>query len=1061
MKFPLSAALLLSAWSLIGVAGAQEVFINELHYDNAGTDADEGIEIAGPAGTDLSAYDLVLHNGGNGAAYGTKALSGIIPDEGGSGFGAVWFGYASGGIQNGNPDGVVLVKHAGNAVVHMIAYGGPLTATNGPAQGLVLPDIGVRETTTTPAGQTLQLRGAGKTAADFTWSGPVARSQGLINAGQTFTGGGGSGGGITFSPAMVTEGAGATATLTLSPPPAAPVVMNLTVMPPLAVAFPATVTVPATGSVSFEVQALTDGEPDGFQNAVLTAGTTTGSPVTAAGTLRIIDADRPARSGPGVLRVATLNVRLGVDAPGSAEFNAVREVVERVSPDVLLLQEVSDAGNFADIRALLAQAGFPTDAAHLSISGDTFAGQAYVSGDFGTGECVVTASRYPIKRTVQIGRGVAGRKELTRFPLFTGIDLPDLPGAEDLRVVNVHLKASTGDADNFRKALECYRLREFLTQQGLSAASDNLIVGGDFNAIDFNYQPATSYNTAINPTAFTFQDGSKLPTTFQLGSDLTAGSGVTLPYRIFPHQGMNPAGLFAPELFQADGVTEPTFNLFPARYDYLFFPQRLLAAGAVRGEVYNSRLEPQADGLPKRRTLPAPELSETASDHYLTFADVNLSPLPALKLTVSPTERDESSSAAPPVATVSLTPAPAAPVTAHLGVWRDERVSFGVESVVLTPSNPSAQVPVMVPFSPLVEPRRSVSLSAAAEGFAPAFAALTLRSPEAAGLLVISQYVEPPAATSPPDINTPRAVELFNASGAPIDLARAQLQLRRCTNGAVTFSVMGRVAEILPDDSPALLPAGAVLVVGEAAVGDALVAAGLLPAPAESFASATAHTLYCNAAGRAVFLKGSGLDFNGDDALEVVLDGLRCDVFGRIGQDPGTAWTGGAGNPSTADQNLALRPEIVTGSGGFTQPGTRFVTVSAGNSLTGIGVPPVITDRYSAWATTAGLSGTGRAPNSDPDHDGRLNLTEFAEGTNPAKTDSSGLSLHADGKISLTTVNADSWLNLSWERSSDVSAWTASPEVAGTPEGAEKTLWQWAPGPTAARGFWRLRVSRP
>ncbi|MEZ5000823.1 MAG: hypothetical protein R2727_09375 [Bacteroidales bacterium] len=42
---------------------AQSVFINEIHYDNDGTDVDEGIEIAGPAGTDLTGWKLVLYNG--------------------------------------------------------------------------------------------------------------------------------------------------------------------------------------------------------------------------------------------------------------------------------------------------------------------------------------------------------------------------------------------------------------------------------------------------------------------------------------------------------------------------------------------------------------------------------------------------------------------------------------------------------------------------------------------------------------------------------------------------------------------------------------------------------------------------------------------------------------------------------------------------------------------------------------------------------------------------------------------------------------------------------------
>ena len=44
------------------------VFVNEIHYDNAGTDAGEAIEVAGPAGTDLTGWSIVLYNGNGGAA---------------------------------------------------------------------------------------------------------------------------------------------------------------------------------------------------------------------------------------------------------------------------------------------------------------------------------------------------------------------------------------------------------------------------------------------------------------------------------------------------------------------------------------------------------------------------------------------------------------------------------------------------------------------------------------------------------------------------------------------------------------------------------------------------------------------------------------------------------------------------------------------------------------------------------------------------------------------------------------------------------------------------------
>ena len=51
------------------------VFINEIHYDNSGGDLNEGVEIAGPAGTDLSTYTITLYNGSGGASYNTNSLS--------------------------------------------------------------------------------------------------------------------------------------------------------------------------------------------------------------------------------------------------------------------------------------------------------------------------------------------------------------------------------------------------------------------------------------------------------------------------------------------------------------------------------------------------------------------------------------------------------------------------------------------------------------------------------------------------------------------------------------------------------------------------------------------------------------------------------------------------------------------------------------------------------------------------------------------------------------------------------------------------------------------------
>ena len=122
-----------------------DVRISELHYDNTGTDADEAIEISGPAGTDLTGWQIVLYNGTGGLAYGTTTLSGPIPASAScSTRGVIVQTYPSNGIQNGSPDGIALVDATGT-VVEFLSYEGTFAAVDGPAAGLTSVDIGATE----------------------------------------------------------------------------------------------------------------------------------------------------------------------------------------------------------------------------------------------------------------------------------------------------------------------------------------------------------------------------------------------------------------------------------------------------------------------------------------------------------------------------------------------------------------------------------------------------------------------------------------------------------------------------------------------------------------------------------------------------------------------------------------------------------------------------------------------------------------------------------------------------------------------------------------------------
>ncbi len=172
MPRALLAALAALATALAFAAGAAaqapEVRINEFHYDNAGTDTGEAIELAGPAGTDLAGWDVILYNGATGAVYNTRPLSGTMPA---SGFLALT--YPSNGIQNGSPDGIVLVDGS-DQVVDALSYEGSFTAVGGPADGRLLEGIVAEEGSSTPAGQSLQL-------VDGTWTGPLASTFGAAN----------------------------------------------------------------------------------------------------------------------------------------------------------------------------------------------------------------------------------------------------------------------------------------------------------------------------------------------------------------------------------------------------------------------------------------------------------------------------------------------------------------------------------------------------------------------------------------------------------------------------------------------------------------------------------------------------------------------------------------------------------------------------------------------------------------------------------------------------------------------------------------------------------------
>jgi 5'-nucleotidase len=164
------ATVALVTGSTASAAQAADPFVSEIHYDNAGTDSGEALEVEAPEGFDLTGWQLALYNGSNNAVYNTTTLSGTVPAAG-----VVVAVYGTDGLQNGANDGVALVRPNGT-VAEFLSYEGTLTAAGGPANGTTSTDIGVAETSSTPVGYSVQK-------VNGTWQAAAPNTFGTRNAG--------------------------------------------------------------------------------------------------------------------------------------------------------------------------------------------------------------------------------------------------------------------------------------------------------------------------------------------------------------------------------------------------------------------------------------------------------------------------------------------------------------------------------------------------------------------------------------------------------------------------------------------------------------------------------------------------------------------------------------------------------------------------------------------------------------------------------------------------------------------------------------------------------------
>jgi hypothetical protein len=140
-------------------AQCADLRINEIDYDQDGTDTAEFIEIKALPGTPLAGLDLHLINGLTAAIYHTEPLTGTIPANGYLVVGSLIVAevdivLGAGGanlIQNDAPDAVGLWDREGSMYCDFINYEGTVSGFEG------WPDIGTDSSTNCATGASTSL----------------------------------------------------------------------------------------------------------------------------------------------------------------------------------------------------------------------------------------------------------------------------------------------------------------------------------------------------------------------------------------------------------------------------------------------------------------------------------------------------------------------------------------------------------------------------------------------------------------------------------------------------------------------------------------------------------------------------------------------------------------------------------------------------------------------------------------------------------------------------------------------------------------------------------------
>ena len=383
------------------------------------------------------------------------------------------------------------------------------------------------------------------------------------------------------------------------------------------------------------------------------------------------------------LRVATYNVRLGLEAPGTAGHDAAKAVLARINADVVALQEVTigdaSSGSPSNLSSLANALGFP----HLFVS----------SSALDTQNRVVLMSKFPfVENSTDDIISPEGANDVTRSAAVARINVPGT--VNDPLIVTAHLKCCFEEDDPFRRAVEMMRIQKYLEAQGLNE-DDNVFVVGDFNLLGGNL------------TFSSLPQG--LPATFSLGNDIT----FDVPYYSNPTDYFTAEGLVNPGYLQQNGSSTNTF-ITGGILDHILVSGALAARNPMT-EIYNSEHDSIFPGLPKSGGPLPSETSEDASDHYAVFGDFELDGGLPLSVSITPSSLTESS--APATVTVTL-PNPAAETVRITLTSTDNTEAILASNTLTFAPGQSEQTTTLTPrVDSILDGSQALEIQAAGSGY--------------------------------------------------------------------------------------------------------------------------------------------------------------------------------------------------------------------------------------------------------------------------------------------------------------------------------------------------------